>query len=343
MKQALNDLTVVISNIVNPYENLSLEKFLLEGVSPGEVFLYLWQNEKTVVCGRNQNVWKECRVDKLKADKGFAARRLSGGGAVFHDLGNLNFTFIACEADYDLEKQLQVIISAAESFGIEAVRSGRNDITAYGAKFSGNAFYKTNPLKFEDGLVRRYHHGTLMIDVDKNMLSAYLNVDKEKYESKGVDSVKSRVCNLKDLNPDITVEAMTKAMTEAFERIYGKKALVYEYGKSISGGLQMELSDEDKKKIAEDAAFFASDEWLFKNNIKFNVRFQKRFDFGELDLRLFADKGVIKNAALYSDAMDEQSVLEMAARIEKLSGADYSFEAIKAAIGDDKIAKELLN
>ena len=183
-----------------------------------------------------------------------------------------------------------------------------------------------------------------MVDVDKSMLSLYLNVDKEKYESKGVDSVRSRVCNLKDLNSDITVASVKEAMIRAFESVYGAPADVYEYGgkQTLKDTKELGLSAGDSRKIKESAEFFGSDEWLFKNNIKFNVRFHERFDFGDLDLRFFVDKGVIKKGALYSDAMDETAFLNMALRIEALSGSDYSPEVIKAAIGDDKISGRLL-
>ncbi len=161
---------------VNPYYNLSLEKYLFDHIKDGELTLYLWQNQRTVVCGRNQNVYQECRVSQLLEDGGHPTRRLSGGGAVFHDLGNLNFTFLVRDAGYDVDKQLSVILKACRTLGINVEKTGRNDITVDGKKFSGNAFYSSGE--------RRYHHGTLMISVDKDMLSYYLNVDKTKLASK---------------------------------------------------------------------------------------------------------------------------------------------------------------
>ncbi|MBP9987982.1 MAG: lipoate--protein ligase, partial [Ruminococcus sp.] len=140
----------------NPYHNLALEEALLKSVKPEECILYLWQNRQTVVIGRNQNALAECKVQKLEADGGFLARRLSGGGAVFHDLGNLNFTFLACADWFSKEIQTDIIIDAIRSLGIDAEKNGRNDLTVNGQKFSGHAYYKTKD--------KCYHHGTIMLD-----------------------------------------------------------------------------------------------------------------------------------------------------------------------------------
>ena len=196
------------SGSFDPFLNLAMEQHLLETVASGCCLLYLWQNENTVVIGKNQNPWAECRASLLEEEGGHLARRLSGGGAVFHDLGNLNFTFLVPTTDYDLQKQQRVLLEACRSFGIPAELSGRNDLTADGRKFSGNAFYHNGP--------RSYHHGTLLVDVDGAKLQRYLTPTKAKLETKGVPSVRSRVVNLKELCPTIPIDSLKRALVAAF-------------------------------------------------------------------------------------------------------------------------------
>ena len=209
----IHKLKILRGESTDPHYNLAVEQVLLESVEEGECVLYLWRNANTVVIGRNQNAWKECRGTLLYDEGGKLARRLSGGGAVFHDLGNLNFTFLLRQADYDLDRQLSVIEGAVRSLGVDAVRSGRNDILADGKKFSGNAFYKNG--------VQAYHHGTLLVDVDMDKLSRYLSPSKAKLAAKGVDSARSRVVNLRELVPGLTIAMLIDALEHSFAACYG--------------------------------------------------------------------------------------------------------------------------
>ena len=197
-------------NGTDPYRNLALEQYLTEHVADDACILYLWQNQNTVVIGRNQNAWQECRTGLLEQEGGTLARRLSGGGAVFHDMGNLNFTFSVSTENYDLSRQQRVILEACRLLGIQAELSGRNDLLAQGRKFSGNSFYNHGG--------RSFHNGTLLIDADMTKMGRYLSPSPAKIASKGVASVASRVVNLRELCPGLTVAGMTSAMVQSVEQ-----------------------------------------------------------------------------------------------------------------------------
>ena len=133
---------LIISNQTNPYLNIAVENYLLSQPSDGDIAMYLWQNRRTVVIGQNQNPYAECNVAQLEQDGGYLMRRRTGGGAVFHDLGNLNFSFVVPYEMYDTTRQFAVLQRAVESYGLDTEISGRNDVLCQGRKFSGNAFAK---------------------------------------------------------------------------------------------------------------------------------------------------------------------------------------------------------
>ena len=268
----------------DPHENLAAEKVLMDAMQPGEAMLYLWQNLNTVVIGKNQNAWLECRTSLLEEEGGKLSRRLSGGGAVYHDLGNLNFTFVMCKEDYDLDKQVRVIQQACALAGIRAEKSGRNDLLADGRKFSGNAFYQDK--------VHAYHHGTLMVDVDKDKLGRYLSPPKAKLEAKGVASVRSRVVNLKELAPDMTIAQMRENMVQAFQDVYGFTAE------------EFILDDAMKAEIQQLKDLYSSWDYLYGAPLSFSFSCEEKFDWGYVGLQLDAKGGMIKQVDINTDAMD---------------------------------------
>ena len=305
----ITKISTCVTDETNPYHNLALEEALLYAVNPGECILYLWQNRNTVVIGRNQNSRAECRIDALCADGGFVARRLSGGGAVFHDLGNLNFTFLMQEADYNLDRQLAVILQAVQSLAIPAEKTGRNDLTVHGQKFSGNAFYHTK--------TRAYHHGTLLLAADFEKMSHYLTVAPDKLAAKGVASVRARVVNLAALNPDITVERMKDALTAAFGQVYDLVPMPFDENRI------------DAKNLAQRIEKFASDAWRIGAEPAASCVIQKRFDWGSLALHLQTNGGCITHVQIYSDAMDA----DLAPLLTRcLTGAVFSPHGVTQAL-----------
>ena len=291
---------IIKSDSFDPTYNLALEEFLTKNVVEDDIILYLWQNERTVVIGKNQNYWSEVNAPIAEADCVTVVRRLSGGGAVFHDLGNLNFTFILRKENYDVQRQLSVIIDALGNLGIKAEKTGRNDIEADGRKFSGNAFFKSS--------AGWYHHGTLMVDVDKEKLGKYLNVSTSKLQSKGVKSVKARVVNLKELREDITIEMLCEELYKAFGRIYG------------CDPIKIDPEEIDWAEVENLQERYSSWEWTKGRKIPFTVQIEKRFAWGNIDLQMNVEGGIIKDAICYSDAMNENIGEEIA---KGLIGTEY--------------------
>ena len=297
------------SESLSPYENLAIEKYLMSHLKMGEIILFLWRNADTIVVGRNQNVWQECRVSEFLEDGGRIARRLSGGGAVYHDAGNLNFSFIY-ESVWSTEKGLRVIADACRPFGIDAQVSGRNDILVGGSKFSGNAFYTLNG----ENAKAFCHHGCILISADTDRLSKFLTVSKEKLESKGVRSVKSRIVNLGSLSDSISIDSLSESLARAFA--------------GDAPVRPVKINDEIKK----DTEFFASDEWLFGRKIDFTHSFGERFSWGGIDLSFKVSGGIVEDCQVCSDSMNEA----LAPFAEKaFIGKRFSYDALSKALGED--------
>lgn len=304
------------SNSYNPWQNLATEKHLADQIQPGDLLLYLWQNENTVVIGRNQNALRECKAQQLEEEGGYLARRTTGGGAVYHDLGNLCFTFAGSPERYDLERQMKVIQRACRKFGIETEFSGRNDvITKDGFKFSGNAFSVTAQCKIQ--------HGTLMIDVNKEKLGRYLTPSKEKMKAKGVQSVRSRVCNLKDLNPDVTVADMKVALKEAFAEEYG----------TFENFPSEKINCAEVEKTCE---IYASWDWKYGKSPECEIVRSKRFSWGEIQVHLKLKNLLVAECKVFSDTLD----VELPERLEQLLlGKRYDMKGIDTP---DEILNEIV-
>lgn len=307
------------SESTNPWFNLAYEEQLVNEVAEDEVYLYLWQNQHTVVIGKHQNPWREVLVNALEQDGGKLARRLSGGGAVYHDLGNLNFTFVMHKKHEDLHRQLKVIVEGVKTLGIDAAFSGRNDILADERKFSGNAFYF--------GKENYYHHGTILVDVDMSKLGKFLNVSMKKLNAKGVESVKSRVVNLKELNSELTIEAVKKAISTAFESEYGKAEMCH-------------YISEETTSLSAKARFshYASWEWLYGKTPNFDVTFEEKFDWGELVVSFKLKGAVIEETGLFSDAMNTDLVELLKHRF---NGKRLEIKSLVQTLEETQVSNEL--
>lgn len=299
-----------VSTSNNPWFNLAFEEYLVNEVKENEIFFYLWQNAHTVVIGKHQNPWREVLVSDLEQDSGKVARRLSGGGAVYHDLGNLNFTFVMAKKHENLEKQLKVILDAVNELGIKAAFSGRNDLVVNEKKFSGNAFYY--------GKNTYYHHGTLLVDVDLDNLGKYLNVSSKKLNAKGVKSVKSRVMNLKELNPNLTIDLMKNALLTSFQREYGASDVIYK------------ITEKDApEKAIERFEHYASWEWRYGKTPDFDVSYEEKFDWGEIVLNFKLKDALIQDLKVFSDAMNTEIAETMSSA---LIGCKFDNESLSKAI-----------
>lgn len=291
---------ILVSTQHNPFLNLAVEQTLLKDNPEDTVVMYLWKNRQTVVIGKHQNPYTECHVERLLAEGGHLMRRLTGGGAVYHDLGNLNFTFIASPERYRLEKQFAVLQQAVESYGLHTELSGRNDVLCEGRKFSGNAF--------STGKNNCLHHGTILIRTEMDKLQRYLKPKPGKLHKHGVSSVESRVVNLSEL-ADITSENILEPLSEAFQDIYKEKARVRTWE---------EICTEPVRKLA---GKLADPDFLFGNWQRFHAKRQGSFSWGEVEIDLTVDENAnrILKADIATDCL-QPAAIEKAE--QALRGAD---------------------
>lgn len=291
----------VVNNSKEPYFNLALEEYFLKNKDLQDDILILWQNEPTIVVGKNQNTYQELNIDYVTEHNIHVVRRMSGGGAVYHDLGNLNYTIIKNDAESyrnDFSFFALPVIDCLKKFGIGATFNGRNDITIDGKKFSGNAqyFYKDKVL----------HHGTLMFSSDLTVLSEALNVKTEKIESKGIKSVKSRVTNIGEFM-EIPIP-----MNEFIDSLI--ISMFHEDKQSIQN---YQLTAEDITAILELRNIkYNTWDWNFGKSPEMSYQKEMRFTSGYVSVSMIINDGLICNFKINGDFFEGKPVEELEQIVE---------------------------
>ncbi|MFP3844355.1 lipoate--protein ligase [Priestia filamentosa] len=303
------------NNITDPRINLAIEEYILKHLDIEETYLLFYINEPSIIIGKNQNTIEEINTKYVEEQGLHVVRRLSGGGAVYHDLGNLNFSFITKddgESFHNFKKFTEPVIQALEKLGVDAELSGRNDIIAQGRKISGNAQFSTKG--------RMFSHGTLLLDSEiENVVSA-LKVKKDKIESKGIKSIRSRVANISEF-------LERKLTTEEF------KQLILNYIFDGEENIQRyELTEEDWKKINEiSKERYQNWDWNYGKSPKFNLQHSNRFPVGQIDVRLEVKKGQVEQCKIFGDFFGVGNVEEIE---EKLTGIRYERQEVAKALDD---------
>jgi len=278
----------------NPYYNLAFEEYVLKNMPDDEEYVLLWQNAPAVIVGRFQNTLAEINTKFVKERGIKVVRRMSGGGAVYHDLGNLNYTFIVKHSPDKLlnfKKYTVSVMKVLKELKVDVEFKGRNDLTIKGKKFSGNAQYITKN--------RLLHHGTLLYSSNLDDLEEALNVSADKIESKGIKSVRSRVTNICDhLQEDIGLQKFKELLLESIFNLANIKT--------------KRLVPEDQAQIKELVKTkYSTWKWNFGESPAYNLSRTKRFNSGKVELKLYVKDGIIKECKIYGDFFGMKDIADI--------------------------------
>ncbi|WP_239618580.1 lipoate--protein ligase [Cohnella mopanensis] len=305
-------------NMTDPSLNLALEEYVLRSLPDDDDYLLFYINEPSIIIGKNQNTVEEINADYVEQNGIHVVRRLSGGGAVYHDLGNLNFSFIMKDdgqSFHNFKKFTEPVVQALRKLGVEAELTGRNDLQVGERKISGNAQFSTRGKMFS--------HGTLLFDSEMDNVVSALKANAEKYVSKATKSIRSRVANISEfLAEPMTIEQFKQSLlTSLFE---GQQNVP-----------NYDLSEQDwvnVRKLADER--YRSWEWNYGRSPAFNVRQTKRIEgAGTFDVRLLVEDGIIASATIYGDFFGRGDIGELA---DKFVGARYEANSLRALLdGND--------
>ncbi|WP_342753261.1 lipoate--protein ligase [Shouchella clausii] len=307
------------AGITDPRINLAIEEYCLKHLDPEETYLLFYINQPSIIIGKNQNTIEEINLDYVNDNNLHVVRRLSGGGAVYHDLGNLNFSFITKDdgdSFHNFKKFTEPVVQALQKLGVNAQLSGRNDLQVGERKISGNAQFTTKG--------RMFSHGTLMLNSEiENVVSA-LKVKDDKIKSKGIKSIRSRVANIAEfLSEPLTMEEF--------------KTMLLRYIFNTKSGAVPEhtLTETEWEQIhALSKERYQNWDWNYGKSPAFDIQRSKRFPIGSIDLRLNVKKGVIVECKIYGDFFGVADVAELE---NKLVGKRYDADELRDALNDTEI------
>jgi lipoate---protein ligase len=299
--------------ITDPRINLAIEEYALKNLDINETYLLFYINEPSIIIGKNQNTIEEINTEYVEKNGIHVVRRLSGGGAVYHDLGNLNFSFITKddgESFHNFRKFTEPVVTALKKLGVNAELSGRNDLLAEGRKISGNAQFSTKG--------RMFSHGTLLFDSEIESVVSALNVKKDKIESKGIKSIRSRVANISEfITEKVTIEEFRSLL---LKNIFEEMEEIPEYV----------LTEKDWEKIHElSKERYQNWDWNYGKSPKFNLQHSHRFPVGQIDVRFEVNKGTVENCKIYGDFFGVGDVREIE---EMLTGIKYEKSKIASVL-----------
>ena len=280
----------------DPQINLAFEEYVFNQMDQDESYFLLWQNDNAVIVGKHQNTIEEINQEYIRENDIKVVRRLSGGGAVYHDLGNLNFTFIVNDRgreQFDFQTFTRPLVEALKTLGVNAEFNSRNDIAIDGKKFSGNSQYAKRG--------RILHHGTILFNSNLATIQSALKVKKDKIESKGIKSVKSRVTNITDyLDETYTMEDFKAALLKA---MFANDNLE-----------KITLSNEEIQAIERlKTEKYATWDWNYGKSPQYNLRKERKCDFGLITVLLQVEKGEIKDLHFYGDYFGNGDIQELEA------------------------------